>query len=187
GGWADGGILPLALWSGAIRRGLGLYDVVYVHVVESKAVEGRSADGKPRSKPNSASGPTSGQAQLRVRPTVQGAALVLENKTGRILAMAGSFSYPLSQLNRVAQSQLKPGSVMKPRTYLTALHRGLQPNTLVPNEPITLPPIGSGADGRDMISRNYGGYARPQDFWSPRNADYNEGGLFTMRRGLENS
>src|SRR5215469_3725095 len=104
-GLPDGRILPLAVWSGAIRRGLGLYDVVYVHVVESKAVEGRSADGKPRSKPNSASGPTGGQAQLRVRPTVQGAALVLENKTGRILAMAGSFSYPLSQLNRVAQSQ----------------------------------------------------------------------------------
>ena len=43
---------------------------------------------------------TGAQAQLRVRPTVQGAVLVLENKTGRILAMAGSFSYPLSQLNR---------------------------------------------------------------------------------------
>ncbi|MGE5366628.1 MAG: penicillin-binding transpeptidase domain-containing protein, partial [Betaproteobacteria bacterium] len=126
-------------------------------------------------------------AQLRVRPSVQGAALVLENKTGRILAMAGSFSYPLSQLNRVAQSQRQPGSAMKPLTYLTALQHGLQPNTLVPNEPLTLPPIGSGTDGRDVISRDYGGYARPQDFWSPRNADYNEGGLFTMRRGLENS
>jgi len=72
-------------------------------------------------------------------------------------------------------------------TYLTALQHGLQPNTLVTNEPITLPPIGSGIDSRDMISRDYGGYARPQDFWSPRNADYNQGGVFTMRRGLENS
>src|SRR5262249_60130157 len=155
GGWADGGILPLALWSGAIRRGLGLYDVVYVHVVESKAVEGRSADGKPRSKPNSASGPTSGQAQLRVRPTVQGAALVLENKTGRILAMAGSFSYPLSQLNRVAQSQRQPGSAMKPLTYLTALQRGLQPNSLVPTEPITLSPLGATPHRHSTISAHY--------------------------------
>ena len=39
---------------------------------------------------------------------------------------------------------------MKPLTYLTALQHGLQPNTLVPNEPITLPPIGSGSDGRDV-------------------------------------
>src|SRR6516164_8181969 len=186
-GLPDGRVLPLAVWSAAIRRGLGLYDVVYVHVVASKAVEGRSGETRSRSKSNTSAAPSGGEAQLRVRPTVQGAALVLENKTGRILAMAGSFSYPLSQLNRVAQSQRQPGSAMKPLTYLTALEHGLQPNTLVPNEPITLAPIGSGADGRDAISRDYGGYARLQDFWSPRNADYNEGGLFTMRRGLENS
>ena len=189
-GLPDGRILPLATWSSTIRRGLGVDDVVYVHVVESKAVESRSAETQSRfgknSRPNSSS-VGAGIAQLRVRPTVQGAVLVLENKTGRILAMAGSFSYPLSQLNRVAQSARQPGSAIKPLTYLTALQHGLQPNTLVPNEPITLPPIGSGVDGRDVISRDYGGYARPQDYWSPRNADYNEGGLFTMRRGLENS
>ena len=84
--------------------------------------------------------PVGGQAQLRVRPTVQGAALVLENKTGRILAMAGSFSYALSQLNRTSQTQRQPGSAMKPLTYLTALQAGLQPNTLVRGDPITLPP-----------------------------------------------
>jgi penicillin-binding protein 1A len=196
-GLPDGRILPLAMWSGAIRRGLGPYDVVYIRVVESKGIESRSVDTRSKSKSNSggrqsagaaqSGSQAGGQAQLRVRPTVQGAALVLENKTGRILAMAGSFSYPLSQLNRVAQSQRQPGSAMKPLTYLTALQHGLQPNTLVPNEPITLSPIGGGIDGRDIISRDYGSYARPQDFWSPRNADYNEGGLFTMRRGLENS
>ncbi len=180
-GLPDGRILPLAVWSGAIRRGLSLYDMVYVHVVEGRSVETRS---KGRS---SGTLQTTAQAQLRVRPTVQGAALVLENKTGRILAMAGSFSYPLSQLNRAAQTRRQPGSAIKPLTYLTALQHGLQPNTLVTNEPITLPPIGSGIDSRDMISRDYGGYARPQDFWSPRNADYNQGGVFTMRRGLENS
>ena len=124
---------------------------------------------------------------MRVRPTVQGAALVLENKTGRILAMAGSFSYPLSQLNRTAQTQRQPGSAMKPVTYLTALQHGLQPNTLVLNEPITFPPIGSRIDGRDVISREFGGNAREEDYWSPRNADYSEGGVYTLRRGLENS
>ena len=117
------------------------------------------------------------RAQLRVRPTVQGAALVLENKTGRILAMTGGFSYPLSQLNRTAQTQRQPGSAIKPLTYLTALQHGLQPNTLVLNEPITLPPIGSRINGRDVISREFSGNLRPEDFWSPRNADYNEGGV----------
>jgi len=123
-----------------------------------------------------------------VRPTVQGAALVLENKTGRILAMAGSFSYPMSQLNRISQTQRQPGSAMKPLTYLTALQAGLQPNTLVRDDPITLPPIGSGTGtGRDIIAREYGGAMREEYFWTPRNADNSAGGLFTMRRGLENS
>jgi penicillin-binding protein 1A len=181
-GLPDGRIVPLSTWSGTIRRELSLYDVVYVNVVEPRYGAPRRVS---RSKSNAAQ-PTA-QAELRVRPTVQGAALVLENKTGRILAMAGSFSYPLSQLNRTAQTQRQPGSAMKPVTYLTALQHGLQPNTLIPNEPVTFPPIGSGIDGRDVISREFGGNAREEDYWSPHNDDYSEGGVYTLRRGLENS
>ena len=85
--------------------------------------------------------------RIRVRPTVQGAAVVIENKTGRILAMAGGFSYPLSQLNRVTQSQRQPGSALKPLTYLAALQKGLQPNTFIRDEEITLPPINGSKRG----------------------------------------
>ena len=80
--------------------------------------------------------------ELRSRPQVQGVALVMENKTGRMLAMVGGFSYPLSQLNRVTQSRRQPGSSLKPLVYLTALTHGLQPNTLIQNTPVTYPPIG---------------------------------------------
>jgi penicillin-binding protein 1A len=175
-GLADGRIVPLTGLSWQIARSLNLYDVVYVHVIE-----GKGAAGYARSKGVTA------VAQLRVRPAVQGAALVLENKTGRILAMAGSFSYPLSQLNRTAQTQRQPGSAIKPLTYLTALQKGLQPNTLVPDDPITLPPIGGRGRQSGIIARDYGGYFREEDFWSPRNADGSAGGAYTLRRGLENS
>ena len=43
---------------------------------------------------------------------MQGAAVVLENKTGRVLAITGGFSYPLSQLNRTMQAQRQPGSAI---------------------------------------------------------------------------
>jgi membrane carboxypeptidase/penicillin-binding protein len=99
---------------------------------------------------------------------------VLENQTGRILAMTGGFSYPLSQLNRVTQSQRQPGSAIKPVSYLAALAKGLQPNTLVRDEPLTLPPIG-GANAR----------TRPEDYWSPRNYDGGGSGILTLRRALE--
>jgi membrane carboxypeptidase/penicillin-binding protein len=152
-GLSDGRVLPLAGASGSIQRTLKLYDVVFVHLSD--------AGGKtPR-------------AEIRVRPTVQGAALVLDNKTGRILAMAGGFSYPLSQLNRTTQSQRQPGSALKPLTYLAALQRGLQPNTIVRDQEISLPPIGGGS--------------REQDYWTPRNYDRSEWGVVTLRRALENS
>jgi membrane carboxypeptidase/penicillin-binding protein len=105
---------------------------------------------------------------------VQGTVVVLENKTGRILAMAGGFSYPLSQLNRATQSVRQPGSAIKPLSYLAALGRGLQPNTLIADEPITLPPIGTGR-------------VREQDYWTPKNYDGGAGGVLTLRRALENS
>jgi penicillin-binding protein 1A len=69
-----------------IARNLNLYDVVYVHV------SGQNGGSTKGSDAGSSKGNV--QARLRVRPSVQGAALVLENTTGRVLAMAGSFSYP---------------------------------------------------------------------------------------------
>ncbi len=154
-GLADGRILPLSGASGSISRNLKLYDVVFVHLSDAK---GKTA-----------------RAEIRVRPQVQGAALVLDNKTGRILAMSGGFSYPLSQLNRTTQSQRQPGSALKPLTYLAALQKGLQPNTIVRDQEITLPPIGGGLN------------AREQDYWTPKNYDRSEWGVVTLRRALENS
>ena len=117
-GLADGRIVPLTGPRNAMRS-LKLYDAVYVRVTETQGggvvTKGKNAKAPP---------PAAARAELRVRPTVQGAAVVLENKTGRILAMAGGFSYPLSQLNRVTQSQRQPGSAIKPLSYLAALAQG---------------------------------------------------------------
>jgi penicillin-binding protein 1A len=154
-GLADGRIVPLSLASAAAQRKLKVYDVVMVHLSDEQ-------------------GKHSVRAELRVRPQVQGAAVVLENKTGRILAMTGGFSYPLSQLNRVTQAARQPGSAIKPLTYLAALGNGLQPNTLISDGPITLRPIGLR-------------HAREQDYWSPRNYDGRGGGTLTLRQALENS
>jgi membrane carboxypeptidase/penicillin-binding protein len=110
-------------------------------------------------------------ADLRIRPRVQGATVVIENKTGRILAMVGGFSYPQSQLNRTTQALRQPGSSIKPLIYLAALHRGLQPNTLVQDTGVTLPPIPG-------VTTHH---------WSPKNYDSSASGTMTLRRALENS
>ena len=105
-GLADGRILPLSIDNGTAQRKLALHDVVFVRVTEGKRRQEQAAAAR---------------AELRVRPVVQGTAVVLENKTGRILAMSGGFSYPLSQLNRAIQAQRQPGSAIKPLSYLAAL------------------------------------------------------------------
>ena len=154
-GLADGRIMPLALDNAAAQRKLALYDVIFVRVAEGK--------GKKDSK-------SGARAELRMRPTVQGTVVVLENKTGRVLAMAGGFSYPLSQLNRATQSVRQPGSTIKPLSYLAALGKGLQPNTLVEDDEITLPPLGGA-----------------KEYWTPKNYDGSSGNTLTLRGALENS
>src|SRR5262249_32193237 len=123
-GLTDGRVLPLAGANASVRRAPKLYDGIYVQIA---AARGKRPE----------------RAALRVTPTGRGAAVVPENKTGRILAMAGGFSYPVSQLNRTTQMRRQPGSALKPITYLAALDAGLQPNTLVLDEPITFAPIGN--------------------------------------------
>jgi penicillin-binding protein 1A len=156
-GLRDGQLLPLTVPRSVDARRLQLNDVVYVRVREAK-------DKSPT------------RAELRVRPAVQGAAVVLENKTGRILAMTGGFSYALSPLDRSTQARRQPGSTFKPLTYLAALSRGLQPNTLLWDAPIMLAPVGGGAVGGPTAYD-----------WSPRNYDRTSAGLVTLRRALESS
>jgi penicillin-binding protein 1A len=153
-GIADGRIVELQTPRG-VRQKLKPYDVVYVRLAESKNV--------------------STTAELRMRPMVQGAVIVLDNATGGILAMAGGFSYPLSQLNRATQAARQPGSSLKPLTYLAALSKGLQPNTMLRDSSITLPPIG----GRK--------HASPDAWWSPENYDSKSGSTLTLRQALEKS
>jgi penicillin-binding protein 1A len=149
-GLADGRMLALS--SGKAERQLQLHDVVYVGVMEGK-------------------GKNAARAELRVRPVVQGAALVLENETGRILAMTGGFSYPLSQLNRTIQAVRQPGSAIKPLSYLAALDKGLGPNSLVKDQPITLPPLAR----------------RNREYWTPKNYGGGAWGTLTLQQALENS
>ena len=153
-GLSDGRTVPLSLDGASAQNKIGLDDVVLVHLIEGK-------------------NKTPVRAELRVRPQVQGMVVALENKTGRILAMTGGFSYPLSQLNRATQAVRQPGSTIKPLSYLAALATGLQPNTLVNDSSITLPPINGGR------SQN--------DYWTPKNYDGGGGGVMTMRNALENS
>lgn len=75
---------------------------------------------------------------LKERHVTHAAAVVLENSTGRILALVGSrdfFARDAGQING-AWSPHSPGSSVKPFTYLLAFQRGFTPATVIPDLPI---------------------------------------------------
>lgn len=72
-----------------------------------------------------------GEASLGQIPEVEGALLALDPHTGRILAMAGGYSFWKSQFNRTTQAKRQPGSSFKPFVYASAMELG-DPRTGLP-------------------------------------------------------
>lgn len=105
---------------------------------------------------------------LRQPPQVQGALVSMDPNTGRVLAVAGGFSYAQSEFNRATQAYRQPGSSFKPFVYAAALDTGYAPTTLVMDAPIAIP------DGTGKT-------------WRPKNYDGRFSGPSTLRTGLENS
>lgn len=71
-------------------------------------------------------------------PQVNGAILVMDPHTGKILALEGGYSFEKSEFNRALQAFRQPGSAFKPFVYLAALEKGYTPNSSVLDAPISL-------------------------------------------------
>jgi penicillin-binding protein 1A len=100
-------------------------------------------------------------------PKVQGAIIVMDPHTGRVLAMQGGYDYDFSEFNRATQAMRQPGSSFKPFVYVTALNNGFTPSNLV-------------LDGPVEFSMGQG-----QGMWRPENYQRDYMGLIPLRRGME--
>ncbi|WP_428032727.1 transglycosylase domain-containing protein [Ancylobacter sp.] len=65
-------------------------------------------------------------------------ALVVMDTGGGVRALVGGRSYEESQYNRAVSARRQPGSSFKPFVYLTAMERGLTPETVRADAPIQL-------------------------------------------------
>ena len=106
---------------------------------------------------------------LKQRPIVNGAIVVMDPFTGRVLALVGGFSYELSEFNRATQAKRQPGSAFKPFVYAAALENGYSPSTLVLDAPFV---IDQGEGKKNWKPQNYG-----KEFYGPS----------TVRKGIEKS
>jgi len=80
---------------------------------------------------------------------LQGAIIVMQPKTGFILALAGGRNYNESQFNRITQSRRQPGSAFKPFVYLSALD-SFTPASILSNAPKSYE-----VDGKTWEPQNY--------------------------------
>lgn len=106
---------------------------------------------------------------LQQVPAVNGAMVVLDPHTGRVLAMVGGYSYENTEFNRATQAQRQPGSAFKPFVYLGAMESGFTPSTIIMDAPIDI----------------YQGPGLPR--WQPKNYGGDFLGPATLRKGLETS
>ena len=66
-------------------------------------------------------------ATIAQRPVLQGAMVVMEPTTGRVLAMVGGYDWQTSQFDRVTQARRQVGSSIKPFIYAAAIEDGKTP------------------------------------------------------------
>jgi penicillin-binding protein 1A len=146
-GFADGkrGALDKASMAWAQHKGLAAGDVVIAAPAEKD------------------------QYALHQIPEVNGAMIVMDPHTGRVLAMSGGYAYGGTEFNRATQAHRQPGSAFKPFVYLTAMENGFTPATVVVDEPVELP------QGAGM------------PVWRPNNYSEEYLGPATLRMGLEKS
>jgi penicillin-binding protein 1A len=85
-------------------------------------------------------------------PMVQGALLSMEFETGKVRTMMGGRDFNDSTFNRAVQAHRQPGSAFKPIIYAAAVERGFGPNTILEDEPLSLP---GGRQGEEWTPQNY--------------------------------
>jgi len=136
---------------------LALGDVVLVEPVTAISAGTAAAAGQTRA------------FGLRQIPEVQGAIVAMDPETGRVAAMAGGFSYGMSEFNRATQAYRQPGSAFKPFVYLAALENGYSPTSVLLDVPVAV----------DQGPR--------QSAWVPENYGRDFHGALPLRYGVERS
>ncbi len=97
---------------------------------------------------------------------LQGAVLVLDNRTGSIRALVGGRDYRDSKYNRALQANRQVGSLFKPFVYAAAYGRGMMPGTGIDDSPLRRGEIATAPN------------------WHPENSDRENHGILPARNGL---
>ncbi len=102
-------------------------------------------------------------------PDLQGGLVLLENKTGKVLAIIGGRDFGQSQFNRAIQARRQPGSSFKPIVYTAAIDNGYTEASILYDTPICY------SQGPTLPA------------WCPQNYSRRYSGAMTMYNALKSS
>ncbi len=83
----------------------------------------------------------------------EGALVSFEACSGKVRALIGGSDFSKTPFNRAVQARRPAGSVFKPLVYSAAFEKGLRPDSMVTDEPISI----TGADGQPWRPKNFSG------------------------------
>ena len=109
------------------------------------------------------------EVTLEQEPEVEAALFALDNRTGRVLAMVGGYSFDRSKFNRATQANRQLGSLFKAALYAAAIDQGYTATSIIQDEPVSYD-VGP-----------------EQDLYEPTNYDNAYEGPITLRYALEHS
>ncbi len=102
-------------------------------------------------------------------PDVNGAIVVIENYTGKVLGLVGGYNPNSTYFNRVTQAQRQPGSAFKTLIYLTAVENGFSKDSILVDEPMAI------SQGKGMPN------------WRPQNFTNKFNGAVTLQEAFTRS
>jgi penicillin-binding protein 1A len=114
--------------------------------------------------------PFEGRWILAQMPQVEAAFVAVDTHDGAIRALVGGFDHNRNKYNHVSQAQRQPGSSFKPFVYAAGIEKGIMPNTIANDAPLSISSLETGGQ-----------------MWEPKNYDGKFEGRMTIRTALAKS
>lgn len=118
--------------------------------------------------------------------TLNGAMVVTENKTGKILALVGGVSHPKSAFNRATQAKRQFGSAIKPFIYQVAFDNGYAPASQVPDVARSFNKTFDQKSNQQNEKQDVEAMEEA-DYWRPKNYNKSFRGVVSLKTALINS
>ncbi|MEK7165538.1 MAG: transglycosylase domain-containing protein [Patescibacteria group bacterium] len=158
--------LPKLVFSGSKEEFKAAHFVTYVRELLIEKFGRETVEGRGLRVTTTLDLPLQEKAETIVKEEVEkaknlkvgnGAAVVMDPRTGEILSMVGSKDYEASdsagaKFNVVTQALRQPGSALKPITYAQAFKEGFTPASIVMDVETKFP---GGQDQKDYAPKNY--------------------------------